>query len=120
MVCYCCYENPEEFEYDEQYEEEYDGAELDPYANMGAAWEQQVTQERYWSALERQRLEAAESARWAELDEAWDNYKREEYERDAAGWAEQEEALKLEAMKDKEFLEQLEQDEQIQREIEMT
>lgn len=128
MVCYCDYEHEEEYEepldeshYEEpQDESHYDESqeEYDPYWNMGTAWEQQVTEERYWFALERQRLEASESARWAEYDEAWDQYKREEYERDAAGWAEQEEALKLEVMREKAFLEQLEQDEQIQLEIE--
>ena len=121
MPCYCQYEYEEpqdEAHYDEYEQEDEEGYEEDPYWNMGAAWEQQVMQERYWTALERQRLEAAESARWAEYDEAWDQYKREEYERDAAGWAEQEEALKIEVMKEKAFLEQLEQDEQIQRELE--
>ena len=129
MPCYCYYEEHQyeepldESHYDESYYEEpmdepVDEHEEDPYANMGSAWERQVTEERYWSALQKQRLEEAEAARWAQIDEAWDEFKREEYERDAAGWAECEEALKLEAMKDKAFLEQLEQDEQIQREIE--
>ena len=123
MPCYCQYEYEEPQdeahyeEYEQQHEDE-EGYEEDPYWNMGATWEQQVTQERYWFALQKQRQEAAEAARWAEYDEAWDQYKREEYERDAAGWAEQEEALKIEVMKEKAFLEQLEQDEQIQREIE--
>ena len=143
MPCYCCYdrddyEEPldegqyEEYEAQDGYENapphppppfpsleaEDDDYEEDPYANMGSAWERQVTEERYWYALQQQRQEAAEAARWAQIDEAWDQYKREEYERDAAGWAECEEALKVEVMKDKAFLEQLEQDEQIQREIE--
>jgi len=128
MPCYCCYDRDDYYEeYEEpqdeahesyEAEESMDDYEEDPYANMGSAWGRQVTEQLNWSALQKQRLEAAEAARWAQIDEAWDQFKREEYERDAAGWAECEEAMKLEALKDKAFLEQLEQDEQIQREIE--
>ena len=91
MPCYCCYDNENSHGYYEEQEDIDQDVDYD---------------------------EAEESARWAEYEEAWDNYMREEYERDAAVWAEQEEALKVEVMKEKAFLEQMEQDEQIAAELE--
>ena len=74
MSCYCCYDR--EDREDEGY------------------FSREETQESLgWD-------EEEESARWTEIQEAWDNYKREEFEKQEAEWAEQESALQEEALKD--------------------
>lgn len=118
-ACYCCYEN-EEFEYDELYEEEeyedYDGADADPYANIGAAWEQRVMEERLWAAREQQRIDAAENERWALLDEAWTEIQRQDHEAAEAFHAECQEAQRAQWEADQLILQQ--QDEEVLAELE--
>ena len=117
MPCYCSYEN-QEFEYDEQYtEDDYeDNADADPYADMGALWEQRVMEERIWAANERFRFEASESARWAELDEVWSEIQREDHEAQEAFHAECQEAQRAQWEADQLILQQ--QDEEVLAEME--
>lgn len=120
MPCYCSNETPDEFEFDQQYTEEeyddYDPGDADPYADMGAAWEQRVMEERIWASTEQFRFEASESARWAELDEAWSEIQRQDHEAAEAFHAECQEAQRAQWEADQLILQQ--QDEEVLAELE--
>ena len=116
MPCYCCYDRDDyEEPQDEGQYEEYE-AEEDPYANIGAAWEQRVMEERLWAAREQQRIDAAENERWALLDEAWTEIQRQDHEAAEAFHAECQEAQRAQWEADQLILQQ--QDEEVLAEME--